>query len=84
MLYHNLQISKNGLYLILPINGVYMGLDEDTLSEILSAHTVGIRSIKSEEGSTEFLKMYCALEDLNNKAIDKRISRENFSCSLSL
>lgn len=33
--YHNLKISEDGLYLTSQVNGVVMGLDEDTLLKSL-------------------------------------------------
>lgn len=53
--YHNLVIYDDGLYLMSQINEVDMGLDKDTLSEIFGVPTTGIKSIRSGEGSAQFL-----------------------------
>lgn len=55
-----------------------MGLDEDTLSKILSSPTKGIRSIKSGEGIAEFLKICGVLDDSNTKYFDKRALKGEF------
>lgn len=78
--YHNLEILDDGLYLTSQFNGVAMGLDEEMLSKILGAPVVGIRSINSEKGSAEFMKLYDALDIASLKGSTKRLSRENFSC----
>lgn len=66
--YYNLEISADGSYLISQINGVDMTLDEETLLEIFGVPTMGIRSIKSEKGSIEFLKLY-NVKDFNNRTL---------------
>lgn len=54
MFCHNLEISDDGLYLTSPVNGVDMRLDEYTFSDNFGAPTIGIKSIRSGEGSTIF------------------------------
>lgn len=44
-----------------------MGLDEETLFEILGVPTMGIRCIKLEKGSVEFFRL-CGAKDFNNRA----------------
>lgn len=46
-----------------------MGLDKDTLSGVL---ITGIKTIRSREGSAQFLEMCTDLDNLNNKAINKK------------
>lgn len=55
-----------------------MTLDEETLSEIFGVPIVGIRSIKSKKGSTEFSKLY-GVKDFNNRTL-----REEFLLLLEL
>lgn len=52
-----------------------MGLDKDTLFEILGAPTIVIRFIKSEEGSNKILKLCGTLYDLTTKVFDKKGSQ---------
>lgn len=84
MFYYNLAISGDGMYVTLQINRVDMGFDEETLSEILEAPTIGIKTIRSQEGSAPFLGMCSDLNNLNNKSIKKRVLNEVYQLFFEL
>lgn len=84
MFYHNLVIFYDGMYLTLQVNEVDMGLDEDTLSEILGPPTVGIKFVRSGKGSAQFLGMCSDLDYLNNNTINKKVLKREYQLLFEL
>lgn len=84
MFYHNLTIYDDGMYLNSQDNGVDIGLDEDTLCKILGAPTVVNRSIRSDEGSAKFFKIYGALDDMKTKDINKKALKREYQLLFEL
>lgn len=66
------------------VNGVDMGLDEDTFSEILWVPTIVIKTIRLGERSIRFLGVYSDLEDLNNKSINKKVLKGRYELLFEL
>lgn len=82
--YNDLEIFDNGLYLTSQVHVMYMGLDEEKLSKILSLPTLGIMSVKLKKGSTQFLKLCGVLDGLLTENSYKRVLKEEFQLLFKL
>lgn len=68
----------------LSVNEVNIAIDEEVMSEILGVPTEGTRSLRSEKGSVNFLKICGRLDDINIKNVNKKTMKGEYQMLFEL